>query len=78
LTQRLSKTRLKRKLTKLNLSDIIDLAKEHSERLHSDIKLSSTRIEHVRVTARANEAVNLVLALENLAGENDNKDRAQE
>jgi hypothetical protein len=76
--QRLSRTRLKRKLTKLNLSDIIELAKEHSERLHSDIKLSSTRIEHVRVTARANEAVNLVLALENLAGENDNKDRAQE
>jgi hypothetical protein len=75
--QRLSKTHLKRKLTKLNLSDIIEVAKEHSERLHSDIKLSSTRIEHVRVTARANEAVNLVLALEKLAGENDNEDRAQ-
>ena len=78
MTQRLSKTHLKRKLTKLSLSDIIELAKEHSERLHSDIKLSSTRIEHVRVTARANEAVNLLLALETLAGENDSKDRAQE
>jgi hypothetical protein len=78
LTQRLLKTRLKRKLTKLNLSDIIEVAREHSERLHSDIKLSSTRIEHVRVTARANEAVNLLLALEKLAGDNDNKDRAQE
>lgn len=55
----------------MHLSDIIELAREHSERLHSDIKLSSTRIEHVRVTARANEAVNLLQALENLAGEND-------
>ncbi len=63
----------KRKLTKLNLSDIIETAREHSERLHSDIKLSSTRIEHVRVTARANEAANLLQALENLAGENDDR-----
>lgn len=61
-----------RKLTKLSLSDIIEAAREHSERLHSDIKLSSTRIEHVRVTARANEAANLLQALENLAGDNDN------
>jgi hypothetical protein len=59
-------------LTKVPLSDIIAAAREHSERLHSDIKLSSTRIEHVRVTARANEAANLLQALENLAGENDN------
>jgi hypothetical protein len=57
----------------LNLSDIIESAREHSDRLHSDIKLSSTRIEHVRVTARANEAANLLQALENLAGENDNR-----
>jgi uncharacterized protein YlxW (UPF0749 family) len=61
------------RLTKLNLSDIIESAREHSDRLHSDIKLSSTRIEHVRVTARANEAANLLQALENLAGENDNR-----
>jgi hypothetical protein len=63
----------KKWLTKLNLSDIIESAREHSERLHSDIKLSSTRIEHVRVTARANEAANLLQALENLAGENDSR-----
>jgi hypothetical protein len=69
--------KIKKRLTKLNLSDIIEAAKEHSERLHSDIKLSSTRIEHVRVTARANEAVNLLQALENLAGEDDGKDKAQ-
>jgi hypothetical protein len=69
--------KIKKRLTKLNLSDIIEIAREHSERLHSDIKLSSTRIEHVRVTARANEAVNLLQALENLAGEDDGKDKAQ-
>ena len=69
--------KIKNRLTKLNLSDIIEAAREHSERLHSDIKLSSTRIEHVRVTARANEAVNLLQALENLAGEDDGKDKAQ-
>jgi hypothetical protein len=67
----------KKWLTKLNLSDIIELAREHSERLHSDIKLSSTRIEHVRVTARANEAANLLQALENLAGENDSRGESQ-
>jgi uncharacterized protein YlxW (UPF0749 family) len=67
----------KKWLTKLNLSDIIESAREHSERLHSDIKLSSTRIEHVRVTARANEAANLLQALENLAGENDSRGESQ-
>jgi uncharacterized protein YlxW (UPF0749 family) len=67
----------KKRLTKLNLSDIIESAREHSERLHSDIKLSSTRIEHVRVTARANEAANLLQALENLAGENDSRGESQ-
>ena len=61
----------------MNLSDIIESAREHSERLHSDIKLSSTRIEHVRVTARANEAANLLQALENLAGENDSRGESQ-
>jgi uncharacterized protein YlxW (UPF0749 family) len=67
----------KKWLTKMNLSDIIESAREHSERLHSDIKLSSTRIEHVRVTARANEAANLLQALENLAGENDSRGESQ-
>jgi uncharacterized protein YlxW (UPF0749 family) len=67
----------KKWLTKMNLSDIIESAREHSVRLHSDIKLSSTRIEHVRVTARANEAANLLQALENLAGENDSRGEPQ-
>ena len=37
--------------------------------LSDDIRLASTRIEHVRVTARANEAVNLLHELQTLAGE---------
>jgi len=50
----------------IDLTPILALAEELSTRLQEDIKLSSTRIEHVRVTARANEAVNLLKALESL------------
>jgi len=50
----------------IDLTPVLALAEELSTRLQEDIKLSSTRIEHVRVTARANEAVNLLKALESL------------
>jgi hypothetical protein len=50
----------------IDLTAVLALAEELSRRLQEDIKLSSTRIEHVRVTARANEAVNLLKALESL------------
>ena len=50
----------------IDLTPVLALAQELSTRLQEDIKLSSTRIEHVRVTARANEAVNLLKALESL------------
>jgi hypothetical protein len=49
------------------LNDLIEAAREHAERLSADIQLASTRIEHVRVTARANEAVNLLHKLNELA-----------
>lgn len=42
------------------LFKILAAASEHSERLKLDILLCSTRGEHVRVTARANEAAVLV------------------
>lgn len=45
---------------------ILLLAQEHASRLQEDIKLSATRIEHIRITARANEAVTLLKALESL------------
>lgn len=35
---------------------LLRLAEEHAERLEQDIPLCRTRDEHIRVTARANEA----------------------
>jgi hypothetical protein len=61
----------------MTLNEIIELASEHAERLADDVRLASTRIEHVRVTARAQEAVNLLhyLNLMNSTGEsNDQQD----
>jgi hypothetical protein len=51
----------------MNLDQIIEAAREHAERLTADVSLAATRMEHVRVTARANEAVNLLHALNELA-----------
>lgn len=45
------------------------MAKEHAERLASDVRLASTRMEHVRVTARAHEAETILRTLEALTGE---------
>jgi hypothetical protein len=59
----------------MTLNEIIELASEHAERLASDVKSASTRLEHVRVTARAQEAVNLLhyLNLMSSTGESDGK-----
>jgi hypothetical protein len=38
------------------LQNIVMLAEEHAIRIQDDIKLCRTRDEHLRVTARANEA----------------------
>jgi hypothetical protein len=40
----------------MNLEDIVVLAREHADSLSSDIELCKDREEHVRITARANEA----------------------
>lgn len=37
-------------------SEIAELIELHAQRLEEDIKLARTRDEHMRVTARANEA----------------------
>lgn len=42
------------------LTELLILAQLHADRLQEDIPLSSTRQEHVRVTARANEAAEIV------------------
>lgn len=54
------------KTVKLDLIPIIEMASEHAQRCQEDIKLASTRLEHVRVTARANEAKHLLQSLERL------------
>lgn len=51
------------------VNDIIELAAALATQLSQDIRLASTRLEHVRITARANEAVNLLHELQRLAGE---------
>lgn len=52
-------------MTESNVVKILEAAREHAERLAADIPLARTRDEHVRVTARANEAAHILTALEN-------------
>lgn len=42
----------------------LEVAKELAQLLADDVKLASTRIEHVRLTTRANEAAHLVQMIE--------------
>jgi hypothetical protein len=42
----------------------LELAKALAQQLADDVKLASTRIEHVRLTTRANEAALLVQQIE--------------
>ena len=44
--------------------EIVELARQLAASTHSDIALAKTRDEHIRVTARANEAAALVLELQ--------------
>ena len=43
-----------------NLNSIVEQLTALTEGLHEDVKLASTRLEHIRLTARANEAVNIL------------------
>jgi hypothetical protein len=61
----------------MTLNEIIDLASEHAERLTEDVRQASTRIEHIRVTARANEAVNLLHYLMKLTEESNSDDNQE-
>jgi hypothetical protein len=51
------------------MQEILNLAEEHAQRLADDILLCATRMEHVRVTARANEAANILAALQKFFSE---------
>ena len=49
------------------MTEILKLAAALAEELASDIPLAKTREEHIRVTARANAAANLLNALASAA-----------
>jgi hypothetical protein len=44
----------------MTLNEIIEKFVELTDNLNSDVQLASTRLEHIRLTARANEAANLL------------------
>lgn len=44
----------------MTLNEVIDQMVDLTNGLHDDVKLASTRVEHIRLTARANEAVNIL------------------
>lgn len=51
----------------MTLNEILTAAREHAERLQDDIKQASNRVDHIRMTTRANEAAHLVSYLEELS-----------
>lgn len=53
-------------MTITQLEEALFNLREHAARLLNDVELASTREEHVRLTARANEAETLVNQLEQI------------
>jgi len=53
----------------LDLDIAVETARSLARNLANDIEQAKTREEHIRVTARANEAGTLALALEHLVSE---------
>jgi hypothetical protein len=53
-------------MSKLLTDALLEEATQLAQQLQDDIKLASTRIEHVRLTARANEAALLAERLKEL------------
>lgn len=50
----------------MTIDNLESLAEELAARLHEDIQLATHREEHIRVTARANEAYELLNGIKNL------------
>jgi hypothetical protein len=50
-------------MKRMNNGEIMELAERLATRLREDIQLARTRDEHIRVTARANEAAELLTGL---------------
>lgn len=53
----------------MNLEEILEAARAHAASLHDDIKQAANRVDHIRITTRANEAEHLVQYLEQLLTE---------
>lgn len=51
----------------INIEDLVTAARLHRDNITADINNASTRLEHVRLTALAQEAENLLTELENFA-----------
>ena len=47
----------------MDIYDLSAVARDHADRMNNDLELCSTREEHVRLTARANEAETIAQAL---------------
>lgn len=58
------------------MDEILKIAGFHAARLEEDIKMCRTRDEHLRVTARANEAFELLNRLVALGPENINGEQS--
>ena len=48
------------------LEEVINVAREHAAWLQSDVELAATREEHIRLSARANEAETIVSNLSDI------------
>ena len=53
-------------MTVTQLEEALYQLREHAAQLVNDVELASTREEHIRLTARANEAETLVNQLEKI------------
>ena len=53
-------------MTVAQLEEALYQLREHAARLINDVELAATREEHIRLTARANEAETLVNSLEKI------------
>lgn len=62
-------------MTQKTLSEIIDMMRDLASQMSEDIKQASNRVEHIRVTTRANEAHHILNALEELTGETNDGER---
>lgn len=57
-------------------NEIMDMVRSHADGIDADVNLTATRIEHIRVTARANEAHQILNALTEYFSETEATDTA--